>query len=58
MFWVNFDRSHFAFPLVVFIRHCLLKDSDEYTWSSSKIDPTLIDLREIGWALRQRERIG
>ena len=58
MFWVNFDRSHFAFPFVVFIRHCLLKDSDEYTWSSLKIDPTLIDLREIGWALRQRERIG
>lgn len=58
MFWVNFDRSHFAFSRVVFIRHCLLKDSDEYTWSSLKIDPTLIDLREIGWALRQRERIG
>ena len=58
MFWVNFDRSHFAFSRVVFIRHCLLKDSDEYTWSSLKIDPTLIDLREIGWALRQREQIG
>lgn len=55
MFWVNFDRSHFAFSLVVFIRHCLLKDSDVYTL---KIDPTLIYLREIGWALRQRERIG
>lgn len=58
MFWVNFDRSYFAFSRVVFIRHCLLKDSDVYTWSSLKIDPTLIYLREIGWALRQRERIG